>query len=135
MADSFPSGHTTASGRKLKLCCVCSDDLVGKERFKDHDGHYWCPTCAKEDTLRKEPAACAECNAQLTRGDLVDFEGKQLCKVCAERLRLAAKRAAARIAAAEEEGRLQQERRRKLLIYGGMAVAVLVVYVVVRMMI
>lgn len=135
LADSFPSGHTTASGRKLKLCCVCGEDLVGKERFKDHQGQYWCPDCAKNDQHRKQPAVCPECNAQLTNGELLDFEGRQVCQPCADRLRLAAKRAAARVAAAEEEARRQEQRRRHVLMYGGVAAAVVVLYLILRLMI
>jgi hypothetical protein len=125
LTDSFPSGHTTSSGRRPKLCCVCGKDLVGKERLKDHEGKYWCPACAKADVENKQPADCPECHQQLTRGDLVAYEGRHVCKPCAEKLQMAAKRAAARVKAAEEEAQRQHERQRMMAIITITAVAVL----------
>jgi len=123
------SAASTGSGRIPKLCCVCGEDLVGKQRFKDHDGRYWCPACAREDTIRKQPAVCPDCRKQLTRGDMVAYEGSQLCKGCAEKRHLSAKRAAARIAAAELAGEKQHERRRMLTIAVVTALIVVVGFV------
>jgi len=127
---TLDSGDSVATGatRRLKPCCVCGEDLVGKPRLKDHEGRYWCPTCAKDDDLRKQPAACSECQQQLTRGDLVEHEGRLVCKTCEDKLRMAARRAAARIKAAEEEARKQHEHRRMTAIIAITIAAVLAIF-------
>jgi len=102
-----------------KVCCACGVNVSGKKRMKDAEGRYWCYDCGMEDTVRKHPdqaVECLECHERFAPSKLVDFEGRQVCPTCEGKLRLAKKRAEARIAAAAEEARQQEVRKKQILI-------------------
>jgi hypothetical protein len=133
--DGESATTTDVSSGKKKACCVCGKDVAHEQRFKDKSGHYWCTDCNKLDEARKHPARCPDCEKDLTEADRIDFEGSKVCKECAEKRVLAAKRAAARIAAAEEEAREQQQRKHLILIIVGCVVGAAVVYGLVMLLI
>jgi hypothetical protein len=114
--ESEAEAQPDATSGKKKVCCVCGKDVAHEQRFKDKSGHYWCADCNRLDEAKKHPAQCPDCAKELTEADLVDYAGTRICKECAEKRALAAKRAAARIAAAEEEAREQAKRKRLTLI-------------------
>lgn len=97
-----------------KSCCVCGVDLAGRMRYKDSGGRYWCPSCNEKDAMSRQPAACPDCNAAMTRADLVEFKGTAVCPQCWEKRRAAARREEARLRAVEEEVREQEERSKRL---------------------
>jgi len=109
-----------------KACIVCGVDLHGRMRYKDSGGRYWCPSCNEKDQMSRQPAACPDCSAAMTRADLVDFKGTAVCPTCWEKRRAAARREEARIRAIEEEVREQEERKKRLMMIG-MGFIVLVV--------
>lgn len=111
-----------------KICCVCGEDVDGKPRMKDHAGQYWCYECGMADQQKKQQSlagatavhaaakpTCAECRQTTTPEKLSDFNGRQLCAGCIEKLEKAARREAARLAAAEEEA-LRMARNHRILI-------------------
>ncbi len=97
-----------------KTCCVCGVDVHGRMRYKDSSGRYWCPSCNEKDQMSRQPAACPDCNAAMTRADLVEFKGTAVCPQCWEKRRASSRREEARIRAIEEEVREQEERKRRL---------------------
>jgi hypothetical protein len=107
-----------------KVCCTCGQSVVGKKRYKDTSGKYWCEECARVDSMRKHPAACADCQQVFAGGDLVDYEKVRLCKDCAGKRYVQAKRAAARKAAVEEDARHDKDKHKRALIVVGVLVAV-----------
>jgi hypothetical protein len=127
--EQHTSSHDSTVGTPAgKACCVCGTDLSGRTRFKDSQGRYWCPTCNEKDQLAKEPAACPDCNAQMTRADLVEFKGVPVCKECWEKRRQVARREEARIQRAEEAAREDAERRRRWFTLGIVAAVVVVLW-------
>ncbi|MGE5608132.1 MAG: hypothetical protein ACM359_02665 [Bacillota bacterium] len=99
-----------------KVCCVCGQGVSGRKRYKDTAGKYWCEECARADSLRKHPAACADCQQTFPGGDLVEYEGVRLCRDCAGKRYVAAKRAAARKAAIATEVEQDKVKRKRILI-------------------
>lgn len=97
-----------------KTCCICGVDVHGRMRYKDSSGRYWCPSCNEKDQMSRQPATCPDCNAAMTRADLVEFKGTAVCPQCWEKRRASSRREEARIRAIEEEVREQEERKRRL---------------------
>ena len=97
-----------------KTCCICGVDVHGRMRYKDSSGRYWCPSCNEKDQLSRQPAACPDCNAAMTRADLVEFKGTAVCPACWEKRRASSRREEARVRAIEEEVREQEERKKRL---------------------
>ena len=124
--SSADSTITTVSA--AKLCCMCGVDLHGKKRFKGSDSRYWCASCNDADNKRREPAACPDCNKELTFGDLLEFKGTPVCQTCWEKRRQSTKREEARLRAIEEATESDRQRRRKWLLIGAMIVGLLAIY-------
>lgn len=115
-----------------KVCCVCGADVSGKKRMKDATGRYWCYGCGLEDSVRKHPEQameCPECHEKFSPGKLVDFDGRKVCEPCDTKLKLAKKRAEARIAAAAEEARHQEARKKQIMIGVGIVGVIIVLWI------
>jgi|GEM_PF-5062260 hypothetical protein len=133
--DALDSSPATGSrglseshhGTRVKVCCVCGKDVSHEKRYKDARGKYWCEECNEDDHQRKHPVDCADCHKPFRRKQLEEIENVLACHECAEKRRVAARRAAARIKAAEEELKQDQERHRHWI---EAAVVVIVVAVV-----
>ncbi len=108
-----------------KTCRVCGENVTHKPRMKDHEGNYWCYECGMADQQHKQasmvgaPAVapkptCAECHEPVAGNKFLDFGGRKVCAVCAEKLERSAQRESARLAAADEEN-ARQERNYRLL--------------------
>ena len=126
---------TITSVSSAKLCSMCGTDLHGKKRYKDSDGRYWCATCNDADIKRREPAACPDCNKDLTFGDLIEFKGTAVCQTCWEKRRQSAKREEARLRAIEADIEMESQRRRKWLLIAAAVVGAMAIYGVWRLII
>lgn len=123
VAISHPPVEGQASG---KTCCVCGQSVAGRKRYKDSAGKYWCEECARQDSIKKHPAACGDCKQTFPGGDLVEYEGARLCRDCAGKRYVAAKRAAARKAAVATEVEHDKIVRKRILIVAGVVGAAVV---------
>lgn len=68
-----------------KNCYICSKDLSGRTRLKDHLGRYWCHDCAKADERAKKRAAenlCPGCSRNFPPAKLFDYKGDRFCRGC-----------------------------------------------------
>lgn len=127
-ADSSIMGAISA-----KNCCICGVDVHGRMRYKDSGGRYWCPACNEKDQMSRQPATCPDCNAAMTRADLVEFKGTAVCPPCWEKRRAAARREEARIRAIEEEVREQEERKKRLKMIAMGFVVLIVIWLAAMM--
>jgi hypothetical protein len=107
-----------------KICCVCKESVSGRKRYKDAEGKYWCEDCARADSMRKHPAACNDCKQMFPGTDLVEYEGVRLCRDCAGKRYVQAKRAAARKTAVAIEVEHDKIKRKRILIAVSVVVAV-----------
>lgn len=70
---------------KEKTCYVCSKDLSGRTRLKDHLGRYWCKECAKADARakkREDELRCADCSRVFPANKLQYFQTARVCATC-----------------------------------------------------
>jgi hypothetical protein len=70
---------------RAKRCYVCSADVSGRKRLKDHLGRYWCDDCAKADKRAKKRALenqCPDCNRLFAPGKLIEHGEDKVCKHC-----------------------------------------------------
>ena len=123
---SAGKGDSSVLGTKLKICSVCGLDLMGRTRFKDTQGLYWCNACNDRDQASKEPASCPDCQVQFTKADLLEFKGTPVCKDCWEKRRQATRREESRIRGIEEEVQEEKKTLKRWTTYG-IALAVILV--------
>ncbi len=129
---SAHGGDAPAVASGEKVCCVCGADVSGKKRMKDATGRYWCYGCGLEDSVRKHPeqaVECPECHDKFSPAKLVDFDGRKVCDACDTKLKLAKKRAEARIAAAAEEARQADARKKQIMIGVGIVGVIVVLWI------
>ncbi len=76
-----------------KYCFKCGANVTGKKRWKDSRG-YICADCnaAEIEAEKTGTVKCPDCGRRLRPQALIEFQGKMICKLCANEQREADKK-------------------------------------------